>query len=228
MYINKYQKKVLDIKIKKINYFFCLISFVIFSVFLFSTKSFAQENEYFLHLNPDETDYELSGTVFSSEINNAYPGMSLPVRKIFIVNHYDRLISVYLDMDIIEPNLDWLEGSVYYEHSGRTDIIQLDSKEYKFKEKKLHLYPKEKVYVEVHYRLKGNKITNVHQNQNFLVKWNLLCEVEKNTPNQLPKTHEKPRNYKLLGIIFISIVIEIYRLKEKYIFSKKGAYNKYV
>lgn len=173
------------------------------SILLFSGVSFAEVDEYEIHLNPNEVDYELTGKLFSEEIKNAYPGMRFPVRKIYITNNHSEAISMSLNMDIIEPNLDWIEGQIYFEQAGNRESILLDAHEHNFENKEIRLYPKEKVYLEVHYFLNGGNITNKHQNQQFFAKWKLICEIQKESDNQLPSTNEKARSYHLWGILIV-------------------------
>lgn len=157
-----------------------------------SKRSFAAEQEYYLFLNPSETEYKISDKLFEIQIDNAYPGLKLPVKKIHITNQYHKMISIQINMDLIEPDLDWLDIVVKFEQAGVSNTIKLDLQERNFEDEQIQLSADETITLEVHYILNDEKIVNEYQERFFRTKWNLVCKVEERRNDlNLPNTGEK-------------------------------------
>lgn len=176
-----------------------------------STFAEGQKDSYEIILNEEKSEYELKGKVFEETIENAYPGMLLPVRETKIINQRSSPVCLKLTVDLVEPDFSWIDAKLMFIQNGQARWLSLDEKEQSVEDKRVTIKPGEEVVLQTIYQLNGERITNEHQNQIFKLKWSISCRVlESKVEENFPNTGEQLKIgilqfmgiFLILGIIF--------------------------
>lgn len=136
-----------------------------------------QKDSYEIILEEEKAQYDLGGKIFEETIENAYPGMLLPIREIKIINRRKNTVKIDLDIDLVEPDFSWVDAKLMFIQNGQVRLIPLDANEQSVDDQMITLKPNEEMILKTMYQLDGEKIVNEHQNQLFKLKWHFSCRV---------------------------------------------------